>query len=780
MIRTVATLSLIVHLLAMKGVVGMNRLDPSVGIPTDWVPPGSVRVGGLLGRRFFANERNRLLPMDETALLTGFRNRPGPQAWIGEHIGKWLDAASLTYQVTGNQALKEKMDRLVAELLKTQEPDGYLGTYDRDHRWSLGGEFGWDVWVHKYVLIGLLSYYRVTGDRSVLEAAERVGHLLVRTFGAEPGKLDLCERSTHVGMASSSVLQPMVWLYTATGEASFLNFCRYILWSWDHSTAGPKIISTLKRNPKVHQVANAKAYEMMSCLLGVLELARALDRRGEKEEAKDLRQAVLSAWDDIVTYRLYITGGTSLGEFFQEDHYLPNGGPVAETCAVVTLLQLTWELFRETGQCRFMDVAETIIFNHLLGAQHPEGDRWCYFTPLQGWKDYRQDINCCASSGPRGVAFLPFSIYSLDPDGGIRINLFCESELNLKERHIRIVQQTDYPYDGQVTVTVRTPAPIRIRTRIPSWGRDGKICKDGEAVPLEGRGGQYLEWLVSDGQTIRVALTMEPEVVKGTGLNQGRIALRRGPLILSLDESLFRSVGRLWTNVTITREQKTQPTITLLRRGKTESEAPFLFQTQGMTHRRGTTPEPFQLILTDFAFAGAEGGRIRLWLPDPDGTPEEESLFAFAKETRSRWGNVIGSICDEHPQTWVVTYDGTKRDEDWFAVESDMPQKVRRIVFYHGRTYHDGGWFDTSQGKPQVQVRRQLGGPWETVGRLETYPETTATDPRGLLQGEPFELVLKEPVICFGIRVIGRPACGDNQTQSFSSCAELKGFSDLR
>ena len=96
----------------------------------------------------------------------------------------------------------------------------------------------------------------------------------------------------------------------------------------------------------------------------------------------------------------------------------------------------------------------------------------------------------------------------------------------------------------------------------------------------------------------------------------------------------------------------------------------------------------------------------------------------------------------------------------------------------HGRSFHDGGWFDSTAGKPRVQIQREKNGPWETVGTLEDYPETTAVDSKGLKDGQPFMLQLKEPTRVFGIRVIGKPAGGDNPIQAFSSCAELQAFAD--
>ena len=106
----------------------------------------------------------------------------------------------------------------------------------------------------------------------------------------------------------------------------------------------------------------------------------------------------------------------------------------------------------------------------------------------------------------------------------------------------------------------------------------------------------------------------------------------------------------------------------------------------------------------------------------------------------------------------------------------DKPMTVARVVFAHGKSFHDGGWFDASAGKPQVQIKRVAGGAWETIGTLDDYPATTATDNRGLKDGQQFTLKLKEPLSIVALCVSGTPASGDGPNQAFSSCAELGAF----
>src|SRR5678815_3692068 len=148
--------------------------------------PDRVHLAGWMGARIEANEANRMVKIDPARLLEGYRKRPGRQSWDGEHVGKWLHAATLAWVNTRDPALREKLDYTVAELTKCQLPDGYLGTYVEGKRWT-----EWDVWAHKYNLIGLITYMRYTGNMEPLPVCRRMGDLLCETFGDAAGKRDI-------------------------------------------------------------------------------------------------------------------------------------------------------------------------------------------------------------------------------------------------------------------------------------------------------------------------------------------------------------------------------------------------------------------------------------------------------------------------------------------------------------------------------------------------------------------------------------------------------------
>ena len=147
-----------------------------------------------------------------------------------------------------------------------------------------------------------------------------------------------------------------------------------------------------------------------------------------------------------------------------------------------------------------------------------------------------------------------------------------------------------------------------------------------------------------------------------------------------------------------------------------------------------------------------------------------EGSLAGVAESRSRQGNVNGSLIEGR---LVTTYDGAKQEQDWYAVTLAQASPVGWVVFTHGATFHDGGWFDTSKGKPQVQVQSVKDGPWTTVGELADYPAATAIDNKKIKNNARIACTLASAVTALTVRVIGRPACGDVPALSLSSSAGL-------
>ena len=738
-----------------------------------WPEPSQVQLNGYLGQRVVSSEQHRLLEVDEDDLLDAFEHREVKhQDWQGEHVGKFLHAATLAWRYTGDAALKAKLDRVATRLMNTQEANGYLGTYPVAQRWT-----SWDVWVHKYDLIGLLTYARYTGNARALQSCRRIGDLLAATF---PARKNIVEVGMHVGMASTSVLEPMVLLYRATGDAKYLNFARYIVRAWDEPK-GPHLLSDLRAGKRVDQTANGKSYEMLSNLVGLCELARAT---GDQT----LLQPVVNAWQDIVKHQLYLTGTTSHREHFGTPDELPNGAGanVGETCVTVTWIQLNSQLLRLTGDARYGDELERSFYNHLAAAQSLSGALWCYYTPLEGTKPLSGQTTCCLSSGPRGMALLPLMATGKylqntkvgQTSEGIAVNIFESSrtQLTLNGQRVTVLQQSEFPRAGRSTWTLQLqkPATFAFKVRAPQWAQPMKLRQIG--AKQNATSGAKIEngWLIlapqrwKNGDRIALDFQVTARRVTGEDSNAGKAALLWGPLVLAFEENLnpalpaFRGVA-----LPATPQVKLLP----VAAKKSSATAPLLFQTALFSGKSGA---PHRAEMIPFAAAGNDG-RYAIWLWNAGALPHNDLV---GKPSRSRVGNVLGDISDGDKATYVVTFNDAKNERDWYALNFNSPVAVRRVIFAHGHSFADGGWFDSSTafGKPQLQGQSAPGGDWKTLATVDDYPATTSASDAGLQDGQTFTLRLPDAPTLSALRIIGVPAGGDAPRQAFSSCAELQAW----
>ena len=564
-----------------------------------------IKLNGYLNDRVKANLVLRLLKIDETGILECYYNRPGKQTWVGEYVGKYLHAASRAWRFSKNEQLKAQMDRIVDILLACQNEDGYLGTYLPAYYWT-----DWDVWAHKYNLLGLLSYYSATGYKPALDASIKMGDLLCRTFGEKKGQLNIIESSPHVGMASTSVLEPMTELYRYTGDKKYLDFCYYILKAYDYKN-GPKIISSLTTIGKVNKIADAKAYEMMSNLTGIVKMYQLT---GDDK----LLKAAENAWKDISTYRLYITGTSSKGEIFQEDFVLPASNDVnmGEGCVTTTWLQFSQALYNLTGESKYIDEIEKTIYNHLLAAENPQTGCVSYYTALQGKKPYRCTIygHCCLASVPRGIAAIPELTYTKNTDNGFSINLYTAGKIadkiltkNGKEVPVECTIDSKFPEEGLVIITMNPSVKtnFRLALHVPAWCKNFRVSVDGRR--LDGIPGQYLniEQTWNTKSTVLVSFDMNAQVLDGGKSYPGYIAVKIGPQALAVDQALnpeFTDLDNITTNSPVLKSLSK----TLLPKGWVGSQ---IYNMKAFYNGR-----PVELKLVPFADAGQTDGDVRVWI----------------------------------------------------------------------------------------------------------------------------------------------------------------------
>jgi len=422
----------------------------------------------------------------------------------------------------------------------------------------------------------------------------------------------------------------MVLLYRFTGEQRYLDFCKYIFRAWEQPN-GPKVISTLLTAKRVDKVGNGKAYEMLSCLNGALEYYRT---SGDRE----ILQACLNAWQDIVDHRLYVTGAASYKEVFHDDYDLPNVAEVGETCVTVTWLQFNAQLLRLTGEARFAEQLEHVVLNQLFGAQRCDGAAWGYYVEMQGKKPYssKLDGHCCLSSGPRGVALIPTFAVTTDSDG-IVVNLFDSgsARLNLRsakdgrasssrESAVHLTVNTLYPSDGHIQLHVDSSSKTEfaLKLRLPASCSGASISVNGKPVAVEPGPDGYValrrQW--SKGDAVELQVKLEPRVIAGDHLNDGKVALMYGPLVLAADAALLIPSDLDLEAVSIpgkdlgTLHIKPEPAPEKLKTwtGAEVFRVDALTKTNVGALKAG---DPVELRLVPFADAGENGTLYKVWLP---------------------------------------------------------------------------------------------------------------------------------------------------------------------
>ena len=507
------------------------------------VSPAHLQLGGVWGKTLDDFCQTWMLALNEDLLLDGFRQRPGIQAWIGEHIGKFMLGAIPAAALLNSEALQAKVSRLAEGLVAAQEDDGYLGTYVENRFLGLTPENRrdvWDIWVHKYCILSLLAYHDATGWQPALCAASKAGDRLLREFGV--GARDLNRTDQHQGLASGSVLEPIVGLYQATGEQRFMDFATHIVEGWDTDEA-PGLLRILRARGDVATIGNGKAYEMMSCFVGLLEYARETGHR-------DYIEMVLEARNQLADTQRYPTGGMSSGEYFLRAGALPESADI-ETCVTFTWIQLNLRLYELCGDERSLDLVEEAAWNQLLPAFSPASDTLSYFLAMTGPKRFFRKwihgtdgsayetvpITCCHNNGHRGLAGVPQFAYAVTASGTVAVNFYGKSscEVDLPDSgSVRIEQHTDFPHSGAVRIEVfaEPQEEYEIQFRVPPWAHG--MTANG----IGAEAGEKRVCVCAQGNTrFELQLPMEPRVMLCGFEARGKCCVARGPLLYALDRA---------------------------------------------------------------------------------------------------------------------------------------------------------------------------------------------------------------------------------------------------
>lgn len=594
---------------------------PSPAVIDQLYPSLSVKVTGMVGDKLDASYQNRILVQDVDRLIAPFRNRTESSCWQSEYWGKWFTSAVLAYRYKPTPQLKKVLDNAVDGLISTQTPDGYIGNYaDGKHLAA------WDIWGRKYCMLGLLAYYDLTKEQKSLNAASKVADHLMNEL-KERNAL-IVKMGNHRGMAATSVLEPVCLLYSRTGDKRYLDFAKEIVRQWE-TPDGPQLISKAdidvsKRfpKPKINWYGwgqGQKAYEMMSCYEGLLELYRLTGNNIYKD-------AVEKTWENIRDTEINIAGSGSSMETWFEGSKLQTL-PIThyqETCVTATWIKLTQQLLRLTGEAKYADAIEQAFYNALLGAMKPDGSDWAKYTPLSGQRlegseQCHMGLNCCVASGPRGLFTFPLTTVMSAKDGP-QVNFFVAGSYTFQtpgKQKIKLVQETDYPETGKISMKVQlqNPENLSLLVRIPNWSKKSSLMVNGEPVGNLIPGAYVkIERRWKTGDAIDLNLDMRGRVLS-LGEFPENMAIVRGPVVLSRDtrlseipiESMIRPVADKDGYIELEPAGQNEAGIWM------KFKAPFI--PESYNEDGGN---PIQVVLCDYASAGnsKEGHpQFKVWLP---------------------------------------------------------------------------------------------------------------------------------------------------------------------
>jgi DUF1680 family protein len=503
-------------------------------------PVSGVKLGGLLGaavnasqaghlRRFIENETSPAIALfcpEHRA-----HNREGD--WYGEHAGKWLVAAARAAERSGEPALTASVRRVADYLISVQELDGYLGTYAPERRFmcrqapgprtwdGAPGKRTWDIWVHSYLILGLLEAGRVLNHPPCIAAARKIGDLVWRTLYNDG--IDITTLGNHRGMSATVLLDPAVELYFATREPRYLELAQLILRQANEAPALELLPQALAATDAAF-IATGKAYQLSWNLVGLAKLHRAT---GDTRYLK----AVLQIWESIRQHHLTLGGGPWGGvahrsrEVFNPPEVFSPYGYV-ETCSTFSWIQLNRELLSLTGEAKYAEEIEKSAYNDLLGAQAPTGDNWCYYSFPNGRRIFTTYWRCCKSSGPCALEELPAVAYGVTPDGNISVNLYGPSQASLPSPaagKVHLEQRTDYPFDGNISIIVRPERSARfaINVRIPAWAENFSITVNDQIIETTAACNSFhaLDRMWNPGDVVALNFPMQPRLHRRTQRN---------------------------------------------------------------------------------------------------------------------------------------------------------------------------------------------------------------------------------------------------------------------
>jgi DUF1680 family protein len=697
-----------------------------------------IRAATALRGEPLANKKAPGYPFDDTDLY------------------KVIEGASYALAVHPDPTLDAYVDSLIEKIAAAQEPDGYLYTARtidpvNPHPWA-----GKERWVlekvdsHELYDLGHLfesatAHFSATGKRNYLNVAIKAADLLVRTFG--PGKQAIWpgHEITEMGL---------VRMYRVTGQVEYLNLAKFMLdvrkpdapaTSNHPATYNQSMMPVIEQTEAVgHAVRAAYMYSGMADVAALTGDAAYL-------------KAVDAIWNDVVTKKLYITGGigaSGSGEAFGRPYELPNMSAYCETCAAVGNDFWNERLFLLHGDGKYVDVLERTLYNGLISGVSLDGKTFFYPNPLESKGKARQawfGVACCPGNITRFMASLPGYVYAKEGQT-VFVNLYAAgtADVTLGDgRKVALAQATTYPWDGAVKLTV-TPAKagaFAIDLRIPGWARNEPVAGDlyrfldavaapptlrvnGQAVPMTiDKGYVSVARTWQAGDTIDLNLPMSVRRVVANDLvaaDKGRVALQRGPIVYAAEwpDNPDGHVRNLVLADTTALTSAFRPTLLNGVQVVTGTATSLSFDEAGKLVKK---TQPF-VAIPYYAWANRGEGEMMVWIPRTEATAVPRpwpTLAMLSTVSVSRKSHLSERMVNDGEEPVRSNQGGSSFDwwptfgtTEWLQYDFPKASSMSEVQVY---------WFDdTGRGGVKVPASWRLlykdaSGAWKPVDATGPY-----------------------------------------------------------
>jgi uncharacterized protein len=453
-------------------------------------------------------------------------------------VFKVLEGASYSLAAHPDPALDKTVDEVIAKIAAAQQTDGYLNTYftlaEPGKRLTNLRDMH-ELYCAGHLIEAAVAHYRATGKRTLLDVAAKYADYIESVFG--PGK-------RHGVPGHEEIELALVKLYDVTGQKKYFDLAKFFIdirgdksqreiWGEYHQDHKP----VREQNEIVGHAVRA-----MYLYSGTADVAA---QTGDQR----LIDAMGRLWDDVVRRKMYLTGGIGArheGEAFGNAFELPNDSAYCETCAAIGLALWAHRLNLMHADAQYADVVERVAYNGILSGVGMDGRRFFYVNPLASDGNHHRepffDCACCPPNVSRFLPSLPGYVYATG-DASIFVNLYIAGTAKVSlggnfVTSVTLTQETQYPWDGKVRLTVepKQPAEFSVQLRIPDWCRDATVAVNGEAVaPLKtDKGYAALKRRWQAGDVIQLDLPMPVERIEANPqvkADLNRVAVQRGPIV---------------------------------------------------------------------------------------------------------------------------------------------------------------------------------------------------------------------------------------------------------